>query len=110
MSQVNTLNSICNANIAPVQPAAGSTCNVKAEQKLSGSYEDKVSVKEAVRNINAALTAMRRDEQQFRVDEDLGRLVVRIVNADTKELIRQIPTEEALELSKKMQEMVGLLF
>ncbi len=110
MSQVNALQNTYYGNTAPAQPAAGRQSEVTAEQNVSGNYVDKVSVNDAVKNINAALTTLRRDERQFKVDEDLGRLVVRIVNSETKELIRQIPTEEALTLSKKMQEMIGLLF
>jgi len=110
MNQVNTLQNFSDANMAAVQPAAVKPSEFTAENKISDDRADKLSVNEAVKNINAALTALRRDERQFTVDDDLGRLVVKIVNADTKELIRQIPTEEALALSKKMQEMIGLLF
>jgi len=112
MSQISVLqyNNTGSNNTATVQPAAGRPLEVTAEQKVSDKGVDKVSINEAVRNINAALTTLRRDERQFSVDEDLGRLVVKIVNTDTKEIVRQIPSEEALTLSKKMQEMIKLLF
>jgi flagellar protein FlaG len=44
-------------------------------------------------------------ELQFNVDEDLGRTVVRVLDKETGELIRQIPSDEALALAKQMQEM-----
>lgn len=91
------------------QPAAGEVNDISAEQKISGN-DDRVNVNNAVKNINVALATLRREERHFSVDEDLGRLVVKIINSDTKELVRQIPTEETLSLSKRMQEMVGLLF
>ena len=40
----------------------------------------------------------------------LGKLVVKIINSDTKELVRQIPTEEALALSKRMQDVLKVMY
>lgn len=95
-------------NAAPAQTVAVRSSEATSERTVSFN-SDKLSVNNAVKDINIALAALRKEERQFRVDEDLERLVVKIIDADTRELIRQIPTEEALALSKKMQEMIGLL-
>jgi flagellar protein FlaG len=81
-----------------------------SEIEHSSDRADRLSVSEAVKNINSALGTLKREERHLNVDEDLGRLVVKIINSDTKEIVRQIPTEETLDLSKRMQELVGLLF
>jgi len=47
---------------------------------------------------------------RFSVDRDTGRTVVRVTDANTQELIRQIPAEEALQLAKEIDRMQGLLF
>jgi flagellar protein FlaG len=51
---------------------------------------------------------------QFSVDEDSGRSVIRVVDADTQELVRQIPSEEALRISRHIREQTsdvsGLIF
>ena len=47
---------------------------------------------------------------QFSVHEDTGRTMVRVVNKDTDELIREIPPEEALNLAAKLEEMIGMVF
>ena len=44
-------------------------------------------------------------ELQFDVDDELGQTVVRVVDKESGELIRQIPSDEILELAKQMQEM-----
>jgi flagellar protein FlaG len=44
----------------------------------------------------------------FAVDEDLGRVVVRIVDPETQEVIKQIPSEDALALARAMGKMRGL--
>lgn len=45
----------------------------------------------------------------FEVFEETDRLYVQIVDKETMEVIKQIPPKEMLELSAKIQEMVGLL-
>lgn len=54
-------------------------------------------------------------ELNFSVDEKLGKTVVTVVDQSTGELIRQIPTEDMLELSRNLAEIrersaKGLLF
>jgi Uncharacterized flagellar protein FlaG len=52
----------------------------------------------------------------FHVDEELETTVIKVIDADTKKTIRQIPSEEMLSLSKRLQELrdsddsSGLLF
>ena len=47
---------------------------------------------------------------RFSVDHDTGRTVVRVTDANTQEVIRQIPAEEVLRLAKEIDRMQGLLF
>lgn len=47
---------------------------------------------------------------QFRVDEDIDRIVVSVFDKETEEVIRQVPPEALLQLSKSLDQMVGLLF
>jgi flagellar protein FlaG len=44
-------------------------------------------------------------ELQFDVDEDLGRTVVRVLDKESGDLIRQIPSDEILALAKQMKEL-----
>ena len=45
----------------------------------------------------------------FSVDEDSGRNVVKVTNKETGELVRQIPSEEVLQLATRLSEATGLL-
>jgi uncharacterized FlaG/YvyC family protein len=45
----------------------------------------------------------------FSVDQQTKRVVVRVLNADTNEVVRQIPAEEVLALEARLDDMVGLL-
>ena len=46
---------------------------------------------------------------QLSVDEDLNRVVVKVVDGDSGELIRQIPSEEVLRIQRFFSEHFGIL-
>jgi flagellar protein FlaG len=45
-----------------------------------------------------------RRELNFSVDELTGRAVVKVIDHETKDLIRQIPAEEILEVARRVAE------
>ena len=47
---------------------------------------------------------------QFQIDPDYEELIVKVVDQDTGKLIRQIPTEDVVRMSKAMDNLKGLLF
>jgi len=47
---------------------------------------------------------------QFQIDPDYKELIVKVVDQDTGKLIRQIPTEDVVRMSKAMDNLKGLLF
>jgi flagellar protein FlaG len=55
----------------------------------------------AVRKLNAAMAASQRN-LSFRIDEGTGRTVITVLDATTKEVIRQIPSEEVLAMSQQL--------
>lgn len=62
----------------------------------------------AVKDINTTIQTLSQN-LEFTVDNDSERVVVKIVDQQTKEVLRQIPTEEALEISKSLDRLQGLL-
>lgn len=47
---------------------------------------------------------------QFQLDDGSGRMVVKVTEASTGEVIRQMPSEEALRLAENMAEIRSVLF
>ena len=47
---------------------------------------------------------------QFQLDDDSGRMVVKVTEAQSGDVIRQMPSEEALRLAENLAEMRGVLF
>jgi flagellar protein FlaG len=46
---------------------------------------------------------------EFQVDNQSERVIVRVVDTETKQLIRQVPTEEMVAISHALDRMTGLL-
>jgi flagellar protein FlaG len=63
-------------------------------------------VRKAVDEGNSLLQSINRN-LQFTVDDASKELVVKIVDSESGELVRQIPTEEMLMFIRRMKEMEG---
>jgi flagellar protein FlaG len=60
------------------------------------------SVQSYLADLNSSLT--------FEVQEHDGKLMVQLINRDTREVIRPISPEDLLELNDKLEELRGVLF
>lgn len=58
-------------------------------------------IKEFVKPINGAI--------EFSVDDESGRTIVKVVDLQTKEILRQIPSEEVLNIARALDKLQGLL-
>lgn len=66
------------------------------------------TVKGATEQINKLIQQFNRN-LQFTVDEDTGVNVVKVIDNESKEVIRQMPTEEMLAIAKALDKLRGLL-
>jgi flagellar protein FlaG len=46
----------------------------------------------------------------FSVDRSTGQVVIRIIDGESGEVIREIPPEELLSLAREMEELTGILY
>lgn len=74
-----------------------SSTPVKNDKKASAELQD------AVQKMNMYVQNIQRD-LQFSVDEASGRNVVKVIDSKSKEVIRQIPSEEVLALARQWAE------
>ncbi|UWN48866.1 hypothetical protein ASALC70_01056 [Alcanivorax sp. ALC70] len=68
-----------------------------------------LSQDELVKPVQQINEVLRRYGVQFDISDDSGRTLIRLVDRDTGELIRQIPPEEALNAAQRLDEIKGLL-
>ena len=61
----------------------------------------------AVNNVNKAFETFNQG-LRFKVDDETDHLIVQIVNQETDEVVKEIPSKEVLELEAQLREMVGV--
>lgn len=72
--------------------------------------QDKAEVNQAVERINDFVQSIQR-KLNFSVDDASGHIVVKVLDADSGEIIRQMPAEVALRLARNLGDGTeGLLF
>lgn len=100
-----------NSNAQPVEvtksAAAAVPVSASAVQAVSPAT-DAEQVKRAVKAINETVKAFTRD-LEFTTDEDTKKTVVKVVDVNTREVVRQIPSEEVLNIAKALDKLQGLI-
>ncbi|MDF3194600.1 flagellar protein FlaG [Pseudomonas sp. 1928-m] len=75
----------------------------------NGSAASREEVEAAVATIQDFVQSVRRS-LNFSLEEGSGRVVVKVTDAGSGDVIRQIPSEEALQLAENLSEVRSLLF
>lgn len=70
---------------------------------------DPTAVRAAVSELKQWIETKAPNALNFSIDEDTGRTVVKIIDTETGEVIRQIPAEELLAIARSLEKMQGLL-
>lgn len=101
--------------VANSQTAATQAQTVRAQQVQKPKVEapDPAEMARSVEDAVAKLNELMRNDDRslnFSVDKSTDRVVVRVVDTNTQEVIRQIPNEEALKLAEYIEGLVGIIF
>jgi flagellar protein FlaG len=94
------LSSLSRNTPTPVQTAAA----VEPPKAIPGIEQ----VTQAIKSINKAMESLSQG-LEFSIDSDTHMTVVKVVDKQTKDVIRQMPTQEALEIAKALDQVRGLL-
>ncbi|MCW5895131.1 MAG: flagellar protein FlaG [Bacteroidetes bacterium] len=83
---------------------------VRFDQKVEDGRTE-VSEKEVQRLAQDLDDALRpfNTELSFTVDKESEKMVIKIVDCETQEIVRQIPAEDALRLASRIKHLLGLL-
>lgn len=96
-------------------PADALPTNARAAERRHGSDfspaspAHRVALEQAVGKVRDALQQSG-SQLQIEVDQELQRVVVKILKGDSGEVIRQIPPQEVIDLAKNLAKHKGLLF
>lgn len=100
---------VANKEPAPARDTAQAATALSPSQDASSQPgEQKESVRQAAKRVNDLITGLSSD-LKFTVDEETGIQVVKVIDVKTKEIIRQLPAQEMLDIAKRLDELQGLL-
>lgn len=85
------------------------TGKLKPGAAVEGESASREQIEDAVASIQDFVQSVRRSIN-FSVEETSGRVVVKVTDAGSGDVIRQIPSEEALQLAENLSEVRSLLF
>lgn len=86
------------------RPENAQTQGVEGGQRVPSAGE----LQKALEDVAKAVAPMAQS-LEFSLDKDSGKTVVKVMDTETNEVIRQIPTEEVLAISKAVDTLKGLL-
>jgi flagellar protein FlaG len=99
------------ATQAPPQAAAAPSpapVSTEAAAAASAQQPGAAEIAQAVEEMRTAIAPVAQN-LRFSIDKDIGRTIVKVVDASTDEVIRQIPSEEIVAIAKAMDKLQGLL-
>lgn len=115
-----SVESINSSAAAPIQPSVSTRPNIdkevtselKSEKNISDGVEAVVDTDEltaAVDKLNSFVSNSTQRDLSFSIDKDTQNMVVTVRDKKTQDVIRQMPTEEALAVAKQIESMLGLI-
>lgn len=105
--------SYAQADTAPVRTATARSASSASSQGVQATEQNdqepsRAQLDQAVSELNQS-SQIKTQGLEFSVDEDSQRTVVKVIDQETKEVLRQIPTKEALALAKAFDAAKGSL-
>ena len=85
-------------------PGKGGESLPSTGKELPAQAVDSARISEAVSQINVIVQSIQRD-LSFNLDEESGQTIIRVVDSESGELIRQIPSEEALAIALQLRDL-----
>jgi flagellar protein FlaG len=90
-------------DVAQAQTVSQVSSDVAEESVEAPSLDEALAqLQEFSRNMRRSL--------DFSVDSESGRSVVRVMDVETDQVVRQIPTEEAINIARNIERIKGILF
>lgn len=104
MQSQSSTTSVNKASIADMQAITSTESKV-----AKNTLESEEQIKQAVQKIQETTDKLTQN-LHFSIDEETGKTVIKVIDVHTDEVIRQIPSKEAIEIARTLDKVQGLLF
>lgn len=89
-------------SVRPVREAA-------TPDQAAADQQDSKSLDSAVSDIQSFVQGIRRN-LNFSIDDATGEVVVKVIDAESGKVVRQMPSEEVLKLAARLDDIRSLMF
>jgi len=94
------------ASVRASNAATGQAGNIQPSNQDNSKNQD-ISLENAVERLSK-FVATTTSEISFSIDQDSGIQVVKVLDSQSKDVIRQIPSEEVIQLAQALDKLQGL--
>ena len=109
---VDISSTVINSNLSEIKQDQEATSKIRQEKPETVKNFQEVSeakIESIAQAMDNYVRSIQRD-LKIRVHNDTGNIVVEVISGEDGKVIRQIPSENLLNLAAKMEEMTGILF
>ena len=105
---ISKISQVIAAAVQPVRqptspPASSAATQATAENAVQAAAGSTKALAAAVDQLNASIQTLNRN-LEFSIDKNSGNVLVKVVDSQTNEVIRQIPSEQALEMAQSLKD------
>lgn len=108
-SQSTSFHSAPITNKSSANPASNVNTSIQKAQSDTANPVQPDQLQKAVDSIEKFAQAASQN-LKFSIDEDTGKTVIKVMDATTDEIVRQIPSEEAIDIARSLSKIHGALF
>ncbi len=116
------INKVANGSVVNINAQSNSTQQTQSSRTIKTGVQDsnaKVNnqqktlspneIKRIINKINENVSKLNKDVK-FSYNDAIKSLVVKVIDAKTGRVIREIPPQQVINLQKKLSEVVGIIF
>ncbi len=102
-------------SVAPEQTLTNKAVEAAASADAGNLAKEKASQETMRKNLQSAVEQTQKfvstanKDIQFKVDDRFDRMIVKVVDRETGEVVREIPSEEMLKMAQALEKLQGLL-
>jgi len=102
------ISSISTTVSTPIDAARAQTARIAALEEERAAKRPAVDLKAVMSDLQHVTATFNR-RLSFTMNEKLGQVVVKVIDADTDKVVKEIPPEELQRVYERIREVIGLL-
>ncbi len=95
--------------VAPLPTSAVQIQPLPGQASQAQAVPERAQVEVAVAKVKVQIQAISDNSLDFSIDDNSGKTIVRVTDKESGELIRQIPSQEMLEIARSIDRLQGML-